>query len=200
MKRINVRITFLEEVLGTASANEELHATYIASKAPDAKSKEEEVEALGVAEVVEQGMTVFSRAEVDGKVSPILWDYQIKGFFKDSAGMLRRVDGTESKKLTAYKKVIDGLVFVEPRKIPIQLSGLVGECQRPLRAQTPQGERIALAHSETAPEGSYIDLTIVLLDPKLEGVVKEWLDYGELRGLGQWRNSGKGRFTYEILS
>lgn len=36
MKRINVRITFLEEVLGTASANEELHATYIASKAPDA--------------------------------------------------------------------------------------------------------------------------------------------------------------------
>lgn len=50
MKRINVRITFLEEVLGTASANEELHATYIASKAPDAKSKEEEVEALGIAE------------------------------------------------------------------------------------------------------------------------------------------------------
>lgn len=27
----------------------------------------------------------------------------------------------------------------------------------------------------------------------------EWLDYGKLRGLGQWRNSGKGRFTYEIL-
>ncbi len=200
MKRINVRITFMEEVLGTASANEELHATYIASKAPDAKSKEEEVEALGVAEVVEQGMTVFSRAEVDGKVSPILWDYQIKGFFKDSAGMLRRVDGTESKKLTAYKKVIDGLVFVEPRKIPIQLSGLIGECQRPLRAQTPQGERIALAHSETAPKGSYIDVTIVLLDPKLEGAVIEWLDYGELRGLGQWRNSGKGRFKYEVLS
>ena len=43
MKRINVRITFLEEVLGTTSANEELHATYIASKAPDAKSKEEDV-------------------------------------------------------------------------------------------------------------------------------------------------------------
>lgn len=27
----------------------------------------------------------------------------------------------------------------------------------------------------------------------------EWLDYGKLRGLGQWRNSGKGRFTYELL-
>ena len=39
MKRINVRITFLEEVLGTASANEELHATYIASKAPEGERR-----------------------------------------------------------------------------------------------------------------------------------------------------------------
>ena len=29
--------------------------------------------------------------------------------------------------------------------------------------------------------------------------VKEWFDYGILRGTGQWRNSGKGRFMYEIL-
>ena len=29
--------------------------------------------------------------------------------------------------------------------------------------------------------------------------VKEWLSYGKLRGLGQWRNSGKGRFLCEIL-
>ena len=27
----------------------------------------------------------------------------------------------------------------------------------------------------------------------------EWLDYGQLRGLGQWRNSGKGRFRYTLL-
>jgi hypothetical protein len=29
-------------------------------------------------------------------------------------------------------------------------------------------------------------------------LVEEWLEYGELRGLGQWRNSGKGRFTAEV--
>jgi hypothetical protein len=29
--------------------------------------------------------------------------------------------------------------------------------------------------------------------------VKEWLDYGELRGLGQWRNSGKGKFKWEEI-
>lgn len=39
---------------------------------------------------------------------------------------------------------------------------------------------------------------VVCLDAAHEAVVREWLDYGQLRGIGQWRNSGKGRFTYEI--
>ena len=30
--------------------------------------------------------------------------------------------------------------------------------------------------------------------------VREWLDYGRLNGIGQWRNSGKGRFVWEELS
>ena len=30
-----------------------------------------------------------------------------------------------------------------------------------------------------------------------EKLVREWLDYGKLRGLGQWRNSGKGRFEWK---
>jgi hypothetical protein len=29
--------------------------------------------------------------------------------------------------------------------------------------------------------------------------VKEWLNYGRVRGLGQWRNSGKGKFYWELL-
>jgi hypothetical protein len=39
----------------------------------------------------------------------------------------------------------------------------------------------------------------MLLDESKETVVREWLDYGKLRGLGQWRNSGKGRFSWEVL-
>lgn len=38
-----------------------------------------------------------------------------------------------------------------------------------------------------------------MLDEGLEKYVREWLDYGVFSGIGQWRNSGKGRFTYEIL-
>ena len=40
---------------------------------------------------------------------------------------------------------------------------------------------------------------IRLLLPEHKKAVIEMLDYGKLRGFGQWRNSGKGRFTYQIL-
>ena len=72
-------------------------------------------------------------------------------------------------------------------------------CQRPLRAQTAQGERVALASSETVPEGSTMTFEIkCLLDTHIPAVI-EALEYGAMRGFGQWRNSGKGRFHYEIL-
>lgn len=194
MKTIPIRITFTEELLGTACASPEIHREFIASKAPDAKSIEEEVAALGPEEVTQSGMTLFPNG--DGK--PFLWDYQLKGFFKDACGMLARVPGTRSNKLKAYKKVIDGLLFVTPRKIHLQLpkGGTLGECQRPLRAQTAQGERVALAHSQTAPAGTTIEFALGLLDETHEKLVEEWLDYGQLRGLGQWRNSGKGKFSW----
>lgn len=198
MKRIKVKVTYIEELLGTASANKELHSEFIASKAPDALSREEEVAALGAEEVTEKAMTVFPRME-DG--TPFTWDYQWKGFFKDSCGMLRRADGTKSAKLRAYKKEIDGLVFVTPRKVPLILpeGGEIGECQRPLRASTAQGERVALAHSETVPEGTTQEFEVTVLRDELEDYVREWLDYGILHGTGQWRNSGKGRFEVEYM-
>lgn len=193
---IKARITFFEDLLGTASANPEIHREYIASKAPDALSLEEEVEAIGVDDVAKKGMTVFPR-NADG--NPILFDYQIKGFFKDSTGCLRKVPGTKSSKIKAYKKAIDGLLFVSPRMIPLNLSGELGTCERPLRASTAQGERIALASSETAPAGTTVDIQINCLTKDMYDLAKECLDYGELRGIGQWRNSGCGRFRWQEL-
>jgi len=64
--------------------------------------------------------------------------------------------------------------------------------------RSAQGERIALARSETCPAGTQMWFTVTCLWD-YEKLLTEWLDYGRLRGLGQWRNSGKGRFTYEIL-
>lgn len=196
MKEIKAKITFTEELLGTASSDPEVHKTYIASKAPNAPKLEEEVEALGVDNIAEKSMTIFPR-DKDG--NPILWDYQIKGFFKDSCSALRKVTGTVSSKIKAYKKEIDGLIFVFPREIKINLNGEIGICERPLRAQTAQGERVALASSETVPAGSSADITIRCLSDAHEKAVREWLDYGQLKGLGQWRNSGKGRFSWEEI-
>lgn len=195
---MKIRIKFTEEVLGTASADAKLHEEFIASKAPDAKSAEEEIAAIGVDAAVEKAMTVFPK---DGG-GPFFWDYQIKGFFKDACGMLARVPGTKSKELKAWRKVIDGLVFVSPRRIPmvLQKGAEIGHCQRPLRAQTAQGERIALAHSETVPAGTEIEFEVKTLNKMLDALVVEWLDYGALRGIGQWRNSGKGRFEWKIVA
>ena len=207
MKNLHVKLTFLEDVLGTSPNNEEIYRDFIGSKAPDAASVEDEIAAVGADEYAEKGMTVFPKDE-DGR--PFLWDYQIKGFFKDACGMLSRVGGkdetgkkkkvNESSKLVAYKKIIDGLIFVQPRRIPFIFEGETGICQRPLRAQTMQGERVALAMSETVPAGATVEFDVVMLADDLEGAVYEWLDYGLLRGIGQWRNSGCGRMRWELIN
>lgn len=198
MTTLKIKVTFTEEVLGTASANKDIHAEYIASKAPDAASIKEEVEAVGAEEVFEKSMTVFPRGKDGG---PIAWDYQWKGFLKDAFKSLKKIPGSECGKIKAYKQEIDGLIFVNPRQIPIVLpeGGEIGICQRPLRASTAQGERIALASSETVPVGSTMTFDIQLLLDSHEKAVIEALDYGKLRGFGQWRNSGAGRFIYEII-
>lgn len=195
MKTLQVRLTLTEEMLGMTPNDIKIWDDFQGSKAPDAKSDEERIILEGMQAFMDRQTCVFPRE--NGK--PLIWDYQIKGMFKDTCGMLWRVPGTKSNKLKAYKKVIDGTIFVEPRKIfPIlPEGGAVGDCQRPLRAQTPQGERVSLAKSETIPAGTVVEFDIVLLDEGHEKLVEEWLDYGKLRGLGQWRNSGKGRFTWE---
>ena len=196
MLTIKCRLTFTEELLGTASNNPEIHSEFVASKGPDATTREEEVAAIGVDEAVEKAMTVFPR-NPDG--TPILFDYQVKGFFKDACGSLRDVTGTHASKIKAYKKKIDGHLFITPRMIPLNVPGEMGECQRPLRAATAQGERVALAHSETAPAGTTIEFEIKCLTKDMYDLARECLDYGALRGMGQWRNSGKGRYLWNEL-
>jgi len=193
---LKIRLTLLEEMLGTKAANKDVFADFIASKAPDDDLRRQELDTAEHRE--EAGTTIFHRME--NRIG--IYDYQIKGFFKDACSALRNADGTRSKDLKAYKTRIDGLVFVYPRFIFINLPATekIGICERPLRAETAQGPRIALARSETAPAGSTLEVEIKLLADSLEKTVVEWLDYGQMRGLGQWRNSSKGRFKWEVTS
>lgn len=198
------RLTLIEEMLGTKAANHDVFADFIASKAPDGDKRKEELDTAEHRE--EAGTTVFHKQ--NGIVG--IWDYQIKGFFKDACGAMRNADGTLSKAVTAYKSKIDGLIFPQPRFIPIILpeGGAVGICERPLRAETAQGPRVSVCRSETVPAGSVIEFSVAYLAKKVgkgddavdvAALIEEWLGYGALRGLGQWRNSGKGRFTFEEI-
>lgn len=197
MKELKVKLTLTEGMLGTKAGNEELLKTYIAGNHPD-EVQDDELETMPTIEdELEKGTTFFNRMPGDNDI-PAIFDYQIKGFFKDTQSALGRLP---EHKLPAHKKVIDGLIFVNERMIPILVPDEeeIGICERPLRAQTPLGERVSIARSEEVPAGSSLTFTIKMLDDKLEKKVREWLDYGELRGLGQWRNSGKGRFTWEVV-
>lgn len=203
---MSVRIVFIDSALGMSPNDRDIYRDYIASKAPDAKNIEEEINAVGEDAVEKKGMTVFPRNE---KGNPCSWDYQWKGFFKDACSMLSRASGKDesgkknlsnlSSKLTAFKKVIDGNIFVYPRMIEFKIpDGLeMEEFSRALRADTPQGPRVALSKSEKLPAGSTTEFKVLVLNPKDRDVVEEWLNYGVLHGFGQWRNGGFGVFIWE---
>lgn len=194
MTKVHVKLTFTDDLLGTSSGNPELHREFIASKEPDAAKMEEEVAAIGVDAVEEKSMTVFPKL-ADG--TPYLWDYQIRGFFKEICGAMRGIPGTKSSKVKAYKKKVDNTIFVEPREIPLNLHGMkIADCQRPLRASTMQGERIALANSEVCPQGTTCEFDVLCMVDEDVDMLREWLEYGKYKGIGQWRNSGKGRFEF----
>ncbi len=212
MKLMHFKWTFLEGLLGTSTANEEIYRDYLASKAPSLDVVDEEAAVIAASESVDEqfgrAMTIFPKLE-DG--TPFQYDYQVKGYFKDTCGALNRLTGkdpetgkkgkavNESSKMKAFKKEIDGNIFVFPRKIPIQFDGKIGICQRPLRASTPQGERVSIAISESISAGAMVEFTIICLVDEDMDYVREWLDYGRFNGIGQWRNAGHGRFSWEEL-
>lgn len=139
---MKIRITLTEEVLGSSPSNEELLASYIASKAPTDDLTAQEVDNIK-AQAAEERTTIFPKT-ADG--TPFIYDYQIKGMFKDSckalatAGKAGYPGGKHCAALKAYKKAIDGLIFVSPREIPYNLHGLkMGFCERPPARTDPDG-------------------------------------------------------------
>ena len=58
MKKIKVKLTFVEPVLGTWPSNQNIAREFIASKSPDAATVEDEVAALGADAVADKGMTM----------------------------------------------------------------------------------------------------------------------------------------------
>lgn len=207
---MKARLTFNEPLLGTLSGNKEIAEEFIISKHPDGHS-EEESESIPQEEALEKGSTIFAR---DGD-RLLLWDYQFKGFFKEACEQMihsgMKKEDLRGPRLTQYlyKKTIDKQIFVMPRKVYLNLPegelpvfvapgmNKDGTCQRPLRGETMRGERICLARSESVPPGTTVNIEIVCLNKKLEPYIEQWLTFGALFGMGQWRTSGMGRFSWK---
>lgn len=211
MNRYHVKLTFTEPLLGSVPLNKEIYRDWLATRAPTPEQGESEIETVPDVESLEQGTKGFHRFP-DG--TPMIRGHVIKGFCKSACGILRRDKDTLSAGIRAYKKIIDGAVWTRPKMIPIMLSdggyslwpvsdgpkelGLK-LLQRPLRCQTAQGERVALACSEIIPVGSAIEFDLLIVGGIVgEEVLHEWLNYGQLRGLGEWRSSGMGEFEYQM--
>ena len=206
--RWRLQLTFTEDLLASTPMDEDVYVNYLANEALDkelditpelgaVRHRAKQIEANGD---LGAKKTVFLR---DSKVSPfpLLSNHVIKGFCKEACRVLIKAGGEHSRRVkTAYRTNIDTLLFVSPRLIPIRLSGPVEDRQDPLRADTPQGTRVALAWREYAPARSSIEFEILALGEIFdEQVIREWLDYGALFGLGTWRTGGFGTFTYTLF-
>jgi len=187
------KATLLEGMLGTKPNDSDVHATYVAGKEREAAADELSAEERTLAELgdIEKGITVFHRDEKD---RPCIYDYLIKGFLKEAIKSLRRNPDSACAKLKNYKGVIDGCVFVSPRMIPLEIpeGKKMGMCSRPLRAETMQGPRVALAKSEEVPAGTTFTFTVKTMCPGIDKAIAECWEYAKFRFLGAWRNSGKG--------
>lgn len=200
---LKIEIEFTEPLLGTLSGNKEAATEFVLAKHPNGHSADEAEALVDGCEKLEK-QTTFFPADASG---PFLWDYQIKGFLKEAMECIAETGQFSAEELKAAKlsafgptcrKRFDRMVFVSPRKIYLRLppDAALGMLERPLRAMTMKGERVSLARSQTAPAGTQIVCTIETLNPKLDPFISECLDYGALRGVGQWRNSGAGRFVW----
>lgn len=185
-----MKARFETPVLGS-QPSKTIASDFLAARAGLEEIPADELESLP--EVLEKGTTVFHRDEAG---SPCLFDYQIKGFIKEAG---KTFNGLRSVKNLRSK--VDSYVFVYPRMIRLRFDKHteLEYLERPLRAETMQGPRVALARSEMLAAGTWFECVVDVVEPGpiTEDLLKDLISYGERKGLGQWRNGGYGRFVVE---
>ena len=152
-------------------------------------------EVASVEELEEKGWTGFHTDEQ----GLFIYEYMIKGFLKEAGNTMKEIVGIKN-----IKSKLNNLVFVAPRKMYFKRNGdyiksADGVFERSLRVETPMGPRVALARSEFVNAGTELDIEVTIV-PNKEITWKRLLqifEYGSLKGLGQFRNGGFGRFTFE---
>ena len=186
---ISVELELLEDQLGTVPKNRDVYTKYIATKvAPEVATEEAEV----IVEDDTSGWTTF----MEDEQGLYILNYMILGFLRDAGSTLK-----ESLGIKQLKSKLENFVFVTPRKIRFERDGRFlrkcdGVLERPLRAMTAQGPRVTLARSDSVNAGTILKFQVALLEHKEIKVetIRSILEYGEFKGLGQFRNGSYGQF------
>lgn len=157
------------------------------------------------------------------------YDYTWRGFLKEGANALRQIGAHDVKgvktKIDQFVFVYPRRIFFlaeNPHKAgPIKDGGcghgsrvvmsdgkpgcsLIhaahGVLERPLRADTPMGPRVALARSDMLAVGTRMEFDIKVLAPKVfdEKMLRLCFERGEYLGWGQWRTGSWGRFSFTL--
>jgi hypothetical protein len=192
----------LQGLLGS-QASREIAQNYVLAKAIEKgfENKDipaDELEALTPQEAMESKTTVFHKVDL----KPVIFNYQIKGFIKESANCLK-----DQIKLTWPQARATQGIFIFPRTIALKRpdgseinSNDITKYERPLRAMTMQGPRVSIAVSEWIKPPIMVDAELHLIGDKFdEETLSMILDYGRYCGIGQFRSGGFGAFSYELL-
>lgn len=196
MRAYEVNIQFTERLLASSPADPEIYKQFIASRARAEQDTGDEVTSLPAAEQEKIGWSVF---HIDEK-GVFLFDYQLRGFLKEAATAIT------GKGITAIKSKIDKWVFVFPRKIHLMrddahIKNPDGVFERPLRAMTAQGPRVTPKRSDYVEGRVSLAATIKVLPlgkEISEDILRSWLEYGAMQGLGEFRNGSFGRFEFAL--
>jgi len=189
MEEKHFRIELITEMLGTVPKDPDIYKTYIESKKPEEITDEEY---LSVEKIEEKGWTGFHSDE-NGL---FIYDYMIRGFLKNAGNVLK-----DSLKLKAVKSKIDQFVFVFPRKIYLGKTEPDGDLKRSLRIMGPSGPRVCIAKSDLVNAGTILNFYIKIVpnkDINME-TIDRIMEYGQLCGIGQFRNGSYGRFIVQQI-
>lgn len=203
----DVTLTLTQPMLAT-KPNKQVYMKWLIEKQTKEMKKEERSEDDIAAEVErikkdldhtvddESGesakFTTFSKDETGVYIE----SYMIRGYLKNAGQTLKQYGAQKQ-----LKSLLNKYCFVGPDKIYVAPPDTKHEkVERPLRAQTPMGERVSIAVSDQLPAGTEIKFRVKCLQGYVKrGLLETLFDYGEFQGLGQWRNSGiYGTFTYTL--
>lgn len=185
----DVVIRLTERMLGTVPKDPDVYSRYIAAKAPSPDVGAEEMETVP-GDVEKSGWTGFHE---DGE-GIFIYNYAVLGFLKEAGNTLKDQLGIKN-----LRSKIDQFVYIEPRRIYVGKEP-AGALERPLRAMTMQGPRVTVVRSDYVEAGTEIAFQVRILRNReiTADVVRELLEFGQLKGLGQFRNGSYGRF--EVVS